>query len=111
MTNRTRLVDFTQPYIESGLIIVAPAREIESNAWAFLKPFTFQMWCVLGVIFLFVGAVVWVLEHRTNTEFRGPPRQQIMTVCWLVCAFCSYFFPFVFLTFFFTYGGFVHFQV
>ncbi|KAJ1291151.1 hypothetical protein BS78_02G296000 [Paspalum vaginatum] len=82
VTNRTRLVDFTQPYIESGLIIVAPAREIESNAWAFLKPFTFQMWCVLGAIFLFVGAVVWILEHRTNTEFRGPPRQQIMTVCW-----------------------------
>ncbi|CAL5072420.1 unnamed protein product [Urochloa decumbens] len=82
VTNRTRLVDFTQPYIESGLIIVAPAKEVESNAWAFLKPFTFQMWCVLGVIFLFVGAVVWVLEHRTNTEFRGPPRQQIMTVCW-----------------------------
>ncbi|XP_062188133.1 glutamate receptor 3.4-like [Phragmites australis] len=80
--NRTRLVDFTQPYTESGLIIVARAREIESNAWAFLKPFTFQMWCVLGVLFLFVGAVVWILEHRTNTEFRGPPRQQIMTVCW-----------------------------
>ena len=100
MTNRTRLVDFTQPYIESGLIIVAPAKEVESNAWAFLKPFTFQMWCVLGVIFLFVGAVVWVLEHRTNTEFRGPPRQQIMTVCWLVSAFCSYFFPLWFLTYF-----------
>ncbi|KAL6840736.1 hypothetical protein ACP4OV_029600 [Aristida adscensionis] len=82
VTNRTRLVDFTQPYTESGLIIVAPATEIESNAWAFLKPFTFQMWCVLGVLFLFVGAVVWILEHRTNTEFRGPPRQQIMTVCW-----------------------------
>ncbi|ONM24114.1 Glutamate receptor 3.4 [Zea mays] len=82
VTNRTRLVDFTQPYIESGLIIVAPARVIESNAWAFLKPFTFQMWCVLVVIFLFVGAVVWILEHRSNTEFRGPPSQQIMTVCW-----------------------------
>ncbi|XP_021309516.1 glutamate receptor 3.4 isoform X2 [Sorghum bicolor] len=82
VTNRTRLVDFTQPYIESGLIIVAPARVVESNAWAFLKPFTFRMWCVLVVIFLFVGAVVWILEHRTNTEFRGPPRQQIMTVCW-----------------------------
>ncbi|KAL5197323.1 hypothetical protein ABZP36_000835 [Zizania latifolia] len=84
VTNRTRVVDFTQPYAESGLIILAPAREVESNAWAFLKPFTFQMWSVLGVLFLFVGAVVWVLEHRTNTEFRGPPRQQIMTVCWLV---------------------------
>ena len=92
MTNRTRLVDFTQPYAESGLIIVAPAREIESNAWAFLKPFTFQMWCVLVMLFLFVGAVVWILEHRTNTEFRGTPRQQIMTVCWLVHV--SHMFPF-----------------
>ncbi|KAE8773691.1 Glutamate receptor 3.4 [Hordeum vulgare] len=82
VTNRTRLVDFTQPYTESGLIIVAPAKETESNAWAFLKPFTFQMWCVLGLLFLFVGTVVWILEHRTNTEFRGTPRQQIMTVCW-----------------------------
>jgi glutamate receptor, ionotropic, plant len=72
---------------ESGLVILAPAKEIESNARAFLKPFTFQMWCVLGVLFLFVGAVVWILEHRTNTEFRGPPRQQIMTVCWFVSAF------------------------
>ena len=86
VTNRTRLVDFTQPYTESGLIILAPAREIESNAWAFLKPFTFQMWSVLGDLFLFVGAVVWVLKLRTNTEFLAPPRQQIMTVCWLVSA-------------------------
>ncbi|CAM0906096.1 unnamed protein product [Alopecurus aequalis] len=52
VTNRTRLVDFTQPYTESGML------------------------------FLLVGAVVWILEHRTNTEFRGTPRQQIMTVCW-----------------------------
>jgi ionotropic glutamate receptor len=42
------------------------------------------MWCVLVMLFLFVGAVVWILEHRTNTEFRGTPRQQIMTVCWFV---------------------------
>nr|CAB3458129.1 unnamed protein product [Digitaria exilis] len=58
VTNRTRLVDFTQPYIESGLIIVAPAREIESNAWAFLKPFTFQMWFSFSTMFF---------AHRENT--------------------------------------------
>lgn len=84
MTNRTRIVDFTQPYIESGLIIVAPVKEINSSAWAFLKPFTVTMWCVTGVFFLFVGAVVWILEHRTNTEFRGSPRQQLMTIFWSV---------------------------
>lgn len=82
VTNRTRIVDFTQPYIESGLVIVAPVKEKNSSPWAFLKPFTLEMWCVTGVFFFFVGAVVWILEHRMNTEFRGSPRQQLVTICW-----------------------------
>ncbi|XP_077221020.1 glutamate receptor 3.4-like [Tasmannia lanceolata] len=82
VTNRTRIVDFTQPFSESGLVIVAPVKEINSSAWAFLKPFTPMMWLVTGAFFLFVGAVVWILEHRINTEFRGPPRQQLVTVFW-----------------------------
>ncbi|KAI3457324.1 hypothetical protein Pfo_013987 [Paulownia fortunei] len=81
-TNRTRIVDFTQPYMESGLVVVAPVRETKSSPWAFLKPFTWQMWAVTGIFFLFVGAVVWILEHRQNTEFRGSPRQQLVTVFW-----------------------------
>ncbi|CAL9085344.1 unnamed protein product [Musa acuminata var. zebrina] len=84
VTNRTRIVDFTQPYVESGLVIVAPVKETNSSAWAFLKPFTIQMWCVTGAFFLFVGAVVWILEHRLNAEFRGSPRKQLVTICWLV---------------------------
>ncbi|XP_043689829.1 glutamate receptor 3.4 [Telopea speciosissima] len=82
VTNRTRIVDFTQPYIESGLTVVVPVKESKSSAWAFLKPFTVEMWCVTAAFFLFVGAVVWILEHRSNTEFRGPPRQQLVTVFW-----------------------------
>lgn len=81
-TRRTRLVDFTQPYSDSGLIIVASVQEEESSAWAFLKPFTIQMWAVTGACFLTVGAVVWILEHRQNTEFRGSPRQQLVTIFW-----------------------------
>ncbi|KAJ8458197.1 hypothetical protein OPV22_031123 [Ensete ventricosum] len=82
VTNRTRIVEFTQPYVESGLVIVAPAKEKNSSAWAFLKPFTIQMWCVTGALFLSVGAVVWILEHRHNAEFRGSPRKQLVTICW-----------------------------
>ncbi|KAG8364601.1 hypothetical protein BUALT_Bualt18G0014200 [Buddleja alternifolia] len=81
-TNRTRIVDFTQPFMESGLVVVAPVKETKSSPWAFLKPFTWQMWGVTGISFLFVGAVVWILEHRINTEFRGPPRKQLVTVFW-----------------------------
>lgn len=83
-TNRTKIVDFTQPFMESGLVVVAPVKETKTSPWAFLRPFTWEMWCVTGGFFLFVGAVVWILEHRENHEFRGPPIQQLRTIFWLV---------------------------
>ncbi|KAF3779509.1 Glutamate receptor 3-3 [Nymphaea thermarum] len=82
VTNRTRLVDFTQPFAESGLVVVASTKRMKSGAWAFLKPFTLKMWCATAAFFIIMGAVVWTLEHRVNDEFRGPPRQQIVTVLW-----------------------------
>ncbi|KAI3789493.1 hypothetical protein L2E82_02290 [Cichorium intybus] len=81
-TNRTRIVDFTQPYMESGLVIVVSVQALKPKPWAFMKPFTIEMWLVTGGFFLFVGCVVWILEHRLNQEFRGPPSQQIITIFW-----------------------------
>ncbi|KAM7519953.1 hypothetical protein LguiB_018915 [Lonicera macranthoides] len=80
--NRTRKADFSQPYIESGLVVVAPVRKSTSSSWAFLRPFTPKMWGVTGIFFIVVGAVVWVLEHRINDDFRGPPREQFVTILW-----------------------------
>lgn len=90
ITNRTRMVDFTQPYIESGLVVVAPVRTLNSNAWAFLRPFTPMMWAVTAGFFLVVGAVVWILEHRINDDFRGSPKKQIVTILWF--SFSTWFF-------------------
>lgn len=81
-TKRTRLADFSQPFIESGLVVVAPVTRSSSSTWAFLRPFSPMMWCVSGIFFIVVGAVVWTLEHRINDEFRGPPKKQIVTVLW-----------------------------
>ncbi|XP_073125441.1 glutamate receptor 3.4-like isoform X2 [Henckelia pumila] len=83
-TNRTRIVDFTQHYMESGLVVVAQVMHNKSSPWSFLMPFSWEMWAVTGIFFLFVGTVVWILEHRTNTEFRGPPREQIVTIFWFI---------------------------
>ncbi|KAL3617717.1 hypothetical protein CASFOL_038038 [Castilleja foliolosa] len=82
VTNRTRNVDFTQPYAASGLVVVAPFRKLNTGAWAFLRPFSRQMWGVTAAFFLFIGIVVWILEHRTNNEFRGSPKQQLITIVW-----------------------------
>ncbi|RDX88282.1 Glutamate receptor 3.6 [Mucuna pruriens] len=81
-TERTKMVDFTQPYIESGLVVVASVKKTDSNAWAFLTPFTPMMWTVTAMFFLLVGAVVWILEHRLNDDFRGSPKQQMVTILW-----------------------------
>ncbi|KAI3774207.1 hypothetical protein L1987_48752 [Smallanthus sonchifolius] len=82
ITNRTKVVDFTQPYIESGLVVVVPIKKLDSSAWAFFRPFTPLMWVVTFLFFIIIGVVVWILEHRLNDEFRGPPKQQFVTILW-----------------------------
>lgn len=80
VTNRTKIVDFTQPYISTGLVIVAPIRNSDSSAWVFLKPFTWEMWAVTAASFVIIAVVIWILEHRVNDDFRGPPKRQIITM-------------------------------
>ncbi|KAK6939102.1 Solute-binding protein family 3/N-terminal domain of MltF [Dillenia turbinata] len=82
VTNRTRVVDFTQPYAASGLVVVAPFRKLGSSPWAFLRPFGLGMWAVTAAFFIFIGIIIWILEHRINDEFRGPPRKQLITILW-----------------------------
>lgn len=84
VTNRTKIVDYTQPFVASGLVVVAPFRKLNSGAWAFLRPFSPLMWIVTACFFIGVGTVVWILEHRINDEFRGPPKRQIITILWSV---------------------------
>ncbi|KAJ4964091.1 hypothetical protein NE237_024030 [Protea cynaroides] len=81
-TNRTKFLDFTQPYNEAGLVIMVSLKKLNSNAWVFLRPFTPMMWAATAGFSLLFGAVVWILEHRINDEFRGPPKQQIVTILW-----------------------------
>ncbi|KAM0970083.1 hypothetical protein EV1_017984 [Malus domestica] len=91
ITNRTRMADFTQPYIESGLVVVAPVTPtLNSNPWAFLRPFNPMMWGVTAAFFLIVGTAVWILEHRHNDDFRGAPKKQFVTILWF--SFSTWFF-------------------
>nr|POF21991.1 glutamate receptor 2.7 [Quercus suber] len=81
LANRTKCVEFTQPFAESGLSMVVPAKP-EGSAWIFLKPFTWKMWLVTGVILIYTMLIVWFLEHQYNQEFRGPLKTQIGTSLW-----------------------------
>ncbi|CAI0438638.1 unnamed protein product [Linum tenue] len=83
IANRSNYVDFTLPYTESGVSMVVPVRPDGSkNAWLFLKPLTWDLWMTTFLFFLFIGFVVWVLEHRISKDFRGPPSHQAGTSLW-----------------------------
>ncbi|KAG2643584.1 hypothetical protein PVAP13_2KG345200 [Panicum virgatum] len=79
--NRSQHVDFTLPYMSSGIAMVVPMRDQRSTrAWVFLKPLRYDLWLVSFVFLIFTGFVVWAVEHRVNGEFRGPPYYQIGTL-------------------------------
>ena len=79
--NRSKSVDFTIPYIESGASAVVPIVD-DDSAWIFMRPLTMGLWLTIGAYFIFTGFVVWALEHRVNEEFRGPPLQQVGMIFW-----------------------------
>ncbi|XP_010557247.1 PREDICTED: glutamate receptor 2.7-like [Tarenaya hassleriana] len=83
VANRTVYVDFTLPYTESGVSMLVPLRtNRDKNTWVFLKPWSWDLWVTSGCFFIFIGFAVWVLEHRVNEDFRGPPHHQIGTSFW-----------------------------
>ncbi|TYG60105.1 hypothetical protein ES288_D07G041500v1 [Gossypium darwinii] len=83
VANRSLYVDYTLPYTESGVSMLVPVRDNnKKNAWVFLQPLTSDLWVTSGCFFVFIGFVVWVLEHRINEDFRGPPAHQVGTSFW-----------------------------
>ncbi|XP_034890040.2 glutamate receptor 2.8 [Populus alba] len=81
--NRSQYVDFTLPYTESGVSMIVPLVDNNSkNAWVFLRPLTWDLWVTSFCFFIFIGFVIWVLEHRINEDFRGPASHQAGTSFW-----------------------------
>ncbi|XP_023770463.1 glutamate receptor 3.7 isoform X1 [Lactuca sativa] len=80
VTNRTKIVDYTQPYATTGLVIVVPINDSKASAWVFLRPFTIEMWCATTAAFVLIALVIWLLEHRVNDDFRGPLKRQLVTI-------------------------------
>ncbi|PQQ00290.1 glutamate receptor 2.8-like [Prunus yedoensis var. nudiflora] len=83
VAKRSSYVDFTLPYSESGVsMVVLMEHKERDNIWIFLKPLSLDIWLTTGAAFIFTGCVIWVLEHRVNSEFRGPPEQQLSMIFW-----------------------------
>ncbi|KAJ4831371.1 hypothetical protein Tsubulata_021668 [Turnera subulata] len=56
--------DSTLPFTESGVSMFVPIVDSKTkNAWVFFKPLTWDLWVTSFCFFIFIGFVVWVLEH------------------------------------------------
>ncbi|KAL0330920.1 UNVERIFIED_CONTAM: Glutamate receptor 2.7 [Sesamum angustifolium] len=83
VANRSQFVDFTLPFTASGVLMVVPVKDYKSkNAWIFLKPLTWELWLTSFCSFVFMGFLIWILEHRVNEDFRGPPGPQLGMILW-----------------------------
>ncbi|CAH1447099.1 unnamed protein product [Lactuca virosa] len=78
--NRSLYVDFTLPFTDLGVGIIA--QNAKNSMWIFLDPLSADLWITSAFFFLFLGFVIWFIEHRTNNEFQGSTRQQIGTTLW-----------------------------
>lgn len=89
LAGRLDKVEFTQPYLESGLSMIVHEKN-EQLTWMFIKPLTWQMWAASGAVLVYTILIIWFLERPSNPEFSGPLKNQIGTATWFT--FTSLFF-------------------
>ncbi|KAI3410581.1 Glutamate receptor [Psidium guajava] len=90
LANRSRFVEFTQPFIASDLSMIVPAKPDRDRALIFMQPFTPTMWIASGGILIYTMLVVLFLERPINPEFEGPWTNQLSIALWFT--FSSLFF-------------------
>ncbi|XP_010552000.1 PREDICTED: glutamate receptor 1.3-like isoform X2 [Tarenaya hassleriana] len=77
--NRSFYVDFTMPFTDFGLGIVAPK---DRSMWVFFKPLTPGLWLTSAAFFVLTGIIVWLIERPVNTDFQGSLSQQTGMMLW-----------------------------
>ncbi|KMZ56974.1 Glutamate receptor [Zostera marina] len=82
IAKRSKTIDFTLPFTESGVSMLVPVKKDGgiANGWIFLKPLSKGLWLGTLAFFFLTGFTVWFIEHRMNTDFRGNRVQQMGTI-------------------------------
>ncbi|XP_055962054.1 glutamate receptor 2.7-like [Mercurialis annua] len=84
LSSRSYYVEYTLPYLEEGgFSMIVPMEDHNSRkTWVFLKPLTWGVWVTSICFFIFIGFVIWVLEHRVNEDLQGTTSHQISISFW-----------------------------
>ncbi|CAN8314994.1 unnamed protein product [Cochlearia groenlandica] len=83
LANRSTYVDFTLPFIQSGVGLIVPVKDIvKKDKFSFLRPLSWKLWLTSFLSFFIIGFTVWAVEQRVNPDFRGPLNYQASTIFW-----------------------------
>ncbi|KAK9142973.1 hypothetical protein Syun_012373 [Stephania yunnanensis] len=79
LANRSKYVDFTQPYAESGFRMIVPIKDDDftESSWWFLRPLTPELWLITIAFFFMKSILVWLFEREINSDFQGTFSQQV----------------------------------
>ncbi|KAL8523250.1 hypothetical protein ACS0TY_013283 [Phlomoides rotata] len=93
IADRYEYAEFSQPFIESGLVMVVtvkPGRK-ESKFIA-LNPFTKMMWIQLAGLSMFTGLIIWFSEYSTGNEqfVKNSFLEAICSILWLSVTIISF---------------------
>ncbi|KAJ6328096.1 hypothetical protein OIU77_009895 [Salix suchowensis] len=66
---RFRYAGFSQPYIDSRLVMIVTTKSIKKITWM-LKTFTKKLWFLIVAMHLLIGCLVWILERGEQHRIR-----------------------------------------
>uniref|UniRef100_A0A2N9FRY3 Ionotropic glutamate receptor C-terminal domain-containing protein n=1 Tax=Fagus sylvatica TaxID=28930 RepID=A0A2N9FRY3_FAGSY len=93
--HRSKLVEFTQPYTETGLLMIVPEKHKKANSMDVHEAiYLGRVWLVTAIMLNYTMFIVWFLEHQSNPEFQGSSKDKIGTAMWF--ALCTLFFAQIF---------------
>ncbi|XP_012856516.1 PREDICTED: glutamate receptor 2.7-like isoform X1 [Erythranthe guttata] len=73
--DRSEYVDFTLPIEQGGITMTQ--KNGQNDFFFFVKPLELKLWLTAIALFIFTGLALWILEHRLNSDFRGPVSEHI----------------------------------
>ncbi|KAL7140534.1 hypothetical protein ABFS83_09G125600 [Erythranthe nasuta] len=82
---RSKYVVFTLP-VQDAVITRTQKILYDDNPndeWFFLRPLKMELWLTTLALFIFTGVSLWILEHRCNKAFRGPPSDHIGLILYI----------------------------
>ncbi|CAA2973792.1 glutamate receptor -like isoform X1 [Olea europaea subsp. europaea] len=92
LDDRYDYADFSQPYMDSQIVMVVPAKkDLKRQRFIALTAFEWKLWLVMVASSLFTGAIIYLNEHvNDNPEFGNSFPQIIGSMIWFAVTLLSF---------------------